>query len=247
MQYRFLSMKKIFLALISIVLLLTVVSSTDAAGTVNCQPIYGGGQTCAQAGNLLINKMVSDPSKPNQEVFVENLDSSSAKFVPGQVIKFKITVTNTGGSTINKVTVKDILPRTVTSISGPGNLDGRTLSFDVTNLAPNESRSFVITGTVVGANELPNENTPCDVNQVTGTSSEVSGQSSDNAQFCIQKNAVGGPQVTTTTPPATKGGLPVAPSPKLTTTPSTGPESLALMALFPSGAFGFFLRKKASK
>jgi hypothetical protein len=48
-----------------------------------------------------------------------------------------------------------------------------------------------------------------------------------------------------TTGGTTKGGLPVLSPTPTTTTPSTGPEILGIIALFPAGALGYYLRKKA--
>jgi hypothetical protein len=48
-----------------------------------------------------------------------------------------------------------------------------------------------------------------------------------------------------TQPGTTKGGLTVQPVAPGKTTPSTGPEALGIIALFPAGALGFYLRKKA--
>ncbi len=44
----------------------------------------------------------------------------------------------------------------------------------------------------------------------------------------------------------TKGGLSVQPQPTVQTTPETGPEALALLALLPLGFVGRMIQKKAS-
>lgn len=45
----------------------------------------------------------------------------------------------------------------------------------------------------------------------------------------------------------TKGGMTIFPPSQQTENPATGPEMIPLIALLPSGALGFFLRKKTSK
>jgi uncharacterized repeat protein (TIGR01451 family) len=234
MQYRFFMNKNIITTLLLAALMLVVPASVQAATT--CTPIYGGGQSCVTAGNLVINKKIA---KPGTSVFFDNLGSKEA-FSPDQAITFQIVVTNNGGATLPKVTVKDVFPAFVSFVSGPGNFDAnsKTLTFELENLAPNESRTFTIGGKIVPATQLPNDmtvicNDPRVLNQAIAI---VDGQVQDNAQFCIQK------QVTTTT---TKGGLKVFAPPAVTTTPPTGPEALALVGLIPTGALGYFLRKKS--
>lgn len=213
------------------------------AQAVSCQPIYGGGQVCTQAGNLLINKTVLNPENSS---FVDNLGINDPKHGPDQTVTFKISVKNTGGSIIPSAIVKDILPQFVDFTSGAGNFDPNTkvLSFEVNNLNPNETREFKITGKVVPSNILPGQSIVCVVNQAVGT---MNGQTSqDNAEFCIQKVIVTPtPEVVTTIPITTKGGVTVFPAPQPKVTPPTGPEMIPLLALIPSGIVGFILRKKS--
>jgi len=201
-----------------------------------CQPIYGGGQTCVQIGNVLINKTVQNPQTG---AFLDNLNINDPKFTPSSNVTFHITVTNTGGSTINKTTVKDTLPGFVSFVSGPGSFDSNTkvLTFDIGNLKAGESRTFTVAAKVADEKQLPSDQgITCVVNQVMATSDNGQ-QSSDNSQFCIQKPVLG----------ETKGGLKVLPAPKVTITPPTGPEMLPLIGLIPTGLFGFLLRRRAGK
>lgn len=229
-------MKYLFsLALLTISYLLFV---NLALADVVCQPIYGGGQTCVQAGNIIINKQVQNP-KTND--FVDNLGVNDPKFSPEQLVNFKIMITNTGGTTMSQVDIKDLFPQFVNFAAGAGSFDSntKTFSFSIQNLNPGEQRIFVVSGKVVSNDQLPSDKgIVCVVNQVAASSDNQKSQ--DNSEFCIQKAVV-------TSAPTTKGGLKVFPSPSVTTTPSTGPELLPLLALLPSGAFGFFLRKKAEK
>lgn len=216
-----------------------LLGALPAAADVICQPIYGGGETCVQKGNILINKTVANPKTGT---FVDNLSINDDKFLQDQTVTFQLAVTNTGGTTLSTVNVKDVFPQFVNFVAGPGNFDpnSKTLTFALNNLNPNESRTFTLTAVIVNANELPaDRGIVCVVNQAQASSN---GQlSSDNAQFCIQK------QVLAAQVPTTKGGLKVfAPQP-VTTTPATGPEMLPLIGLIPTGLIGFFLRKKAAK
>lgn len=212
----------------------------SAAADVVCQPIYGGGQTCVQTGNILINKTVANPKTG---AFVDNLSINDDKFLQDQTVTFQLAITNTGGATLSTVNIKDIFPKEVNFVAGPGNFDpnSKTLTFQTQNLNPNESRTFTLTAVIVNASELPaDRGIVCVVNQAQASSNSMI--SSDNAQFCIQKQVLAA-QV----PPVTKGGLKVFPPQPVTAAPPTGPEMLPLIGLIPTGIFGFFLRKKASK
>ena len=229
-------MAKVFLLVFALAIFILMASAQGVRADTACQPIYGGGQTCVQVGNLLINKTVQNPQTG---AFVDNLNINDPKFTPTSSVTFHITVTNTGGSAINKTTVKDTLPGFVSFVSGPGSFDANTkvLTFDIGNLAGSESKTFTVVAKVADGGQLPaNQGITCVVNQALAAS-ENGQQSSDNSQFCIEKPVLG----------ETKGGLKVLPAPKVTTTPPTGPEMLPLIGLIPSGVFGIFLRRKASR
>ena len=208
-------------------------------GSVACQPVYGGGENCLTVGNILLNKMVLDPSstgKGGTENYVDNLSLNTAKYNAGQTIKFKLDITDTGSSTISTVSVTDSLPSYVKFVSGPGNFDSNsnTLTFSLSNLNPSETRSYIIVGKIVDTSALPKgQGVVCTVNQAEATSDK--NQSQDNAQFCIQ----------TTQPVTTKGGLPVYPAPVMNQTPATGPEMLPLLGMIPTALAGFALRRKS--
>jgi uncharacterized repeat protein (TIGR01451 family) len=228
-------MKNLSFALITATVATFVIAATAYAA--QCQPIYGGGQTCVQSGNVVINKEVQ---KPGTNGYVDNLTVNDPKWAPEQTFNFRITVTNTGGSTLSKVTVKDFLPSEVSFVAGPFTLKDGAYTADILNLQANQSQTLVLT---VKANALPNnEMQRCEINNKA--IAIVDGQVEDNARFCIAK-------VEVTTQPAvpgqTKGGLKVFPPAQVKTTPSTGPEAFALIGLIPSALTGFILRRRAGK
>ena len=237
-------MKKIGLAIFSFATAMAFTGTAYAAGQYggygsygvqNCQPIYGGGETCVTSNKILLNKTVKNPQTG---MFVDNLSINDPRYGTNQSITFQLTVTNTGDSVISQATVTDQMPSYVTNVTGPGSVSkGGLLTFTVNNLNVNESRTYTISGTTVAANSLPsNQSVACTVNQASATVGNET--SSDNSQFCIEKNA--------TVPAATtKGGLPVMPAPKMNQTPATGAESLALLAMVPSALAGFALRRKS--
>lgn len=206
----------------------------SAQADTSCQPIYGGGQTCIQVGNITINKLVQNP-KSND--FVDNLGVNDPRYSPSSTVTFHLVVTNTGSADIAKTTAKDIFPQFVDFLSGPGSFDAntKTLTFEVKNLKAGESKTFTVTGKAANADQLPSsQGITCVVNQAIATA-DNGAQSSDNAQFCIEKPVLG----------VTKGGLKVLPAPSITTTPATGPEALPLALLLPGALSGIFLRNKS--
>jgi uncharacterized repeat protein (TIGR01451 family) len=228
-------MKKTYFPVILLLAVFSFIAPSLAFADTSCQPIYGGGQTCVETGNVKINKMVLNP-QTNQ--FVDNLNINDARYQPGFITTFQISVTNTGNSKISKINVKDVFPQYLTFSSGPGSFDSnsKTLSFEVDNLSANETRKFTVIGKIVDTNQIPIDlgGVVCVVNQSKATNLDNNSQAaSDNSQFCIGKTATssGFPSVTTTT---------------VTVTPPTGPESLALFALIPTGIAGLFLRKKSA-
>ena len=226
---------------LSIIFLLTVACFAfplKSFADTTCQPIYGGGQTCVTTQNIGINKTVLNP-QTNQ--FVDNLGINDAHYFPGFTTNFQISVTNTSNSNISKIDVKDIFPQYIAFSSGPGSFDSNsdTLTFEVDNLAVNETRTFTVLGKIVDGSQIPinQGSVVCIVNQATAVNRDNSSQvSQDNAQFCIEKNT---PTTTVTS------GFPIFPSTNVITTPKTGAETFGLISLIPTGLAGWFLRKKS--
>jgi uncharacterized repeat protein (TIGR01451 family) len=207
---------------------------------VSCQPIYGGGQSCVTTNNIVVNKTVLNP-QTNQ--FVDNLSINDPKYQPGFITTFQISVTNTGNNNISQVDVKDIFPQYVSFASGPGTFDtnANTLSYSLTNLAPNETRTNSVVGRIFNAAQISvaQNSVVCVVNQAIAMINNAN-VSQDNAQFCIQNTA---PVAVTTT----KGGFPVYSSVPVTSTPSTGPDAFSLILLAPTGLAGIFMIRYANK
>ena len=238
-------MKSLILLAITLTILFLLTSPVFAAGTDNsggCQPIYGGGETCPPATTLSVNKQVKDPDTGD---YVDSLGLTDPRYTPGDVVPFQITVKNTSNSDITNITVKDVFPQFVDFLSGSGTFDSgsHTLSFTIDKLSAGDIKVFFISGKVVDKASLPaDEGVSCVVNQAIATANNV--QAQDNSQFCIQKEVITAtPQLTN--PPTTKGGLPVFQPTQTKKTPPTGPEDWAVFGLLPSGALGYWLRKRA--
>ncbi len=213
--------------------------TANAAGAENCTPIYGGGESCLPQDKISVDKKVKEP---NSDKFVDNLSSSQAKYKAGDTITFQLTITNKGKETLKEVTAIDKLPAYIIYTSGPGSFDTktRTLSFKINGLKPNESRNFMVVGTVNNVGK-----STCVVNYASVRSGNL--KADDNSRFCLEKSVcVEGPaSQTQPNQPTTKGGYPVMPAPKgITETPATGPSALSLLSLLPLGLAGFYIRKR---
>lgn len=195
----FMNKTNIFVTLFATVIGLTVMAVS--AGTVfadGCTTQYGGGQygTNCPPTEIVVNKEVGKPAdKGGDVVFVENLSSSDPTFVPGNEVRFRITVTNKSNRDFTNVKVTDVFPPYVSYVSGgPSGTSydpaTRTLVFTIDKLTPNENRTFVIVGKVAEANAFPSgKNTFC-VNNVAKI--EVDDRrGEDTAQLCIQSNVLG--------------------------------------------------------
>jgi len=216
-------MKKI----LSILLLLGALSVLPAKALADCQPIYGGGQTCTSF-NFTIDKKVQIPGKGGGN-FVDNLSINDPRFSPSQTISYQLIVTNTGNETIPTLIIKDNFPQFINFVSGAGSYDAnsKTLSFTVNNLGAGQSQTFNLTAKTADSKTVPAGIT-CVVNQAV-VDDEHGDSTSDSSQACIQNSTA------------------VLPAATVKVTPPTGPELIPLALLLPGALGGLFLRKKSKK
>jgi hypothetical protein len=192
----------------------------------DCQPIYGGGQSCTSF-SFTVQKLVQIPGKGGGN-YVNSLSINDPKYSPAQVANFEIKVTNTSSQTIPTITIKDVFPQFLSFTSGTGNFDTntKTLTFTINNLGAGETRAYFVSGKIADANTLPvDQGIVCLVNQANGTDDNGTVNAS-SSQFCVQKTVLA-------------ATYPVI-------TPATGPEMLPLLGLFPAGLAGLLLRKKST-
>jgi uncharacterized repeat protein (TIGR01451 family) len=205
--------------LLSLLFLLGILGLLPSKAYADCQPIYGGGETCTSY-TFIVQKYVQVPGTNN---YVSNLYSSGPNYSLSQTVNFRIDVINTGNLTISSISIVDILPQYLKFVSGPGtyNSNDRSLIFVVTNLGAGQTQSFYVNGQVYGSG-VP-QGITCVVNQVTGTDNNGN-SSNSSSKYCIQRTIS-----------------------KVVTTPATGPEMLPLALLFPGALGGIILRKKSNK
>ena len=221
-----------------------VTPTPTAAPTPVCESSYGGyGQQTCDRVDFIIDKKVADPitvgkKTVNPSNYQDNFAINNNKYVPGQEVPFQITIKNTGTKTLKDVVVKDTLPEHVTPVSPKDNYnkDTRELTIKVGTLKANETKVVEITVKLNAADKLPDQSQFCLTNKATAYAEDKN--VSDESQFCVEKEKVGGPDTT-------KGGLPVHDAPNVKETPPTGPAALALIPLMGSGIAGFILRRKS--
>lgn len=193
------------------------------SAAVRCETQYGGTQVCVTTGQLQINKEVFDPQ--NQK-YVDNLGINDYKFSPGELISFKLSIKNVGDATLGNVAVTD------TPQAGFLDLATGALNFNLTNLAPGETRQQELKLRVVDESKLPQNNIICIINAAEANADNSHDR--DTAQICLERKALG---VTST--PEVVTSVPV---PEVKKLPSTGLPAAAwlLSGLVP---LGFKLRK----
>lgn len=207
---------------------------SNAAGTSQCQIVYGGGQVCQEKVEFTIDKKVLQPTKGGS--YVENLTVNDTRFNPEQEALFQITVKNTGSENIPTLTVTDNLPSYLVFKSGPGtyNSVNNTITYTFTNLAPGATNQQTIVTTIVNKDKLPQNQSVTCVNNNVRVNDNNGNTASDTASLCIET-----PVVNVTPTPMIYNKVPVK------NIPNTGPEMLPLLGLIPAGIAGFVLRKKS--
>lgn len=172
---------------------------------VRCETQYGGTQVCVTTGQLQIDKEIYDPQNKK---YVDNLGINDYRFSPGELISFRLSIKNVGDATLGNVAVSD------TPQAGFLDLATGALNFNLTNLAPGETRQQELRFKVVDASKFPQNNVICIVNAAEANADNSHDR--DTSQICLERKVLA---------VETKGGLPQALPKEL---PKTGPEGLLL-------------------
>jgi len=149
-----------------------------AKAIIRCDNQYE--EVCREI-RLEIDKEVWDPY---DERFEENLflDAENYVFGPGEIIRFKIKVTNVGDETFNKVYVEDYLPDYLVLESGD-------LSYEIENLEPGETDVKEFEARVVSSEEFPDNTTICEDNRAKTWSGDESDE--NTAEVCLREKVLG--------------------------------------------------------
>lgn len=167
---------KFFATLVLLFALTFVIKPIWAA--VRCETYYGE-EVCVRTGELQIDKEVWDVE---DGLFVDNMGLDDYKFAPGEEITFKLKIKNVGDEKFDKVYVKDTLPGYLELVSGE-------LSFEITDLAVDETEEREIKARVVSVEEFPDDTTICDKNTAEVWSGDE--KDKDTAQICMKEKVLG--------------------------------------------------------
>jgi uncharacterized repeat protein (TIGR01451 family) len=159
--------------------LLSFASPVQAA--VRCETQYGGGQVCVKTGNIQINKQIQG----SDGVWYDNLGpQSGVRFKSGDVITYRLHVSNVGDAKFDSVTVTDTLPGQLKLAEG-------NLTNTITNLEAGQSQDIFVKGKVNTASSTLD----CNAINVVEARTNDNQYDKDTAQICIQEGSA--PQVKT--------------------------------------------------
>lgn len=155
---------------------------------------YGTGNG-TEPNDLTINKTVYNPLTKS---YVENLSITDATFSSGDVISYKLEITNGSGETMNPVTVVDTLPAHTTYYGGDGVYDSNSKTVKITydNVIAGDKRTAVVAVKVNAIDTLP-KTAFCVTNTVKVTSPTRHNGDDDSAQACIRTDILGASRLPT--------------------------------------------------
>ncbi len=125
-----------------------LLSTKPSLATVRCETQYGGGETCTETAEIILDKKVWDPERKSFEDNLADVTPEGFKFVLNDRVIYRIKVKNVGDRKFDKVTVSDTLPTVSYLKYGTTNAtnprfeyrDGKVVkfSFDLFDLGPGE-------------------------------------------------------------------------------------------------------------
>ena len=185
------------------------------------EPVYGGGVITPREGEIVVDKMVKNPSTG---IYVDNLGPTDPKYRPLDIVYFQIKVSNPTNVDLPKVDVVDTLPDYVDYMSGAESYDqdNRQLRFSINDLKAEETQIVEIKARVSHQSSIPEDKSVvCPVNVVEAELGDKTDR--DESQFCIEKE-VEVPEV-----------------------PAAGAEMIILPLLAGALTTGLYLRKRLVK
>jgi uncharacterized repeat protein (TIGR01451 family) len=201
-------MKRIIISTLVVAAVYAALAAQTTNAQYGCNGQYGQYGGCTPTQNITINKLVGKetPDKygnkcENVPDYVENLSSTDPKFIAGNVVCFKLNVTNPSTVTLNNVKVVDYVPAYLEPVEGPGNYDSnsRQITFTIPQLQPNETKTNYVKMQVIDQSKLNAVNDGmCEYNKASAATE--SAYNEDRAQFCVDKQVIGVTQVPSTGP-----------------------------------------------
>lgn len=142
--------------------------------------IYGEEQPTTQ---LIVDKQITTP---NVEGWQDNLPASQIVLRGGDLVKFQITIKNSGDKDLNKIQATDTLPQYLSIIFNPGKYetDGNRVTWEIDKLEAGEERTFEIRAHIDQTEETVIDGTLCLINKVEAQA-ESGETDEDTTSFCI--------------------------------------------------------------
>lgn len=223
------------ISVLSVFIVLFVLISLSLVNLVHAQ---------AKSAEFTVNGLVLNP---DTNTFVDSISDSEHKFVPGEEVTFKITVTNGSDHNYRAVLTKFIFSSYLQYTSGDGRYDvgAHTFHLTTTSLNSEETKSYTIKAIV--RSDLTKYGTACATNTTSAVNTDTM-VSIDYTSLCVEninKNNI--KEVKGTTTQSNDISPTVYNSESLTQTPSTGPNILVLLEFTAVGLVGFAIRKYSSK
>lgn len=162
--------------------------ATARVNAQSCTDQYGGTVAC-QPVDLTINKEVQNPQTG---AFVENI--TTPLFSSGNIVVFKLTVTNASGETFRPVTVTDSVPEnfriddTQVATTDPATvsvaMDKKSVTITLNSLPASQSVDLFLWTHLVGP--YPTTDSFCRTNTTRATAPARPKGDDDTATVCVQ-------------------------------------------------------------
>jgi uncharacterized repeat protein (TIGR01451 family) len=113
-------------------LLAVFVLTRSCAAAIRCETQYGGGETCHEVKELILDKKVWDPVNLRFEDNLVDVSPDGFRFIEGDRVIYRIRVKNESDKTIENIQIQDTLPSYLKHDQGE-------LSFKIDKLAPGQA------------------------------------------------------------------------------------------------------------
>jgi uncharacterized repeat protein (TIGR01451 family) len=142
--------------------------------------MYGEEEPTSQ---LIVDKQVTTPDVDNWQ---DNLPASQIVLKTGDLIKFRITIKNSGDKDLKKIQVTDTLPQYLNVIFNPGEYDkdNNQIKWEIDKLEAGEEKTFEIRAHIDPSEESVIDGTLCLINKAEAEA-ETGERDEDTASFCI--------------------------------------------------------------
>ncbi len=142
--------------------------------------MYGEDQPTSQ---LIVDKQIATSETANWQ---DNLPADQEVLREGDLVKFQITIKNSGDKNLTNIQVTDSLPEYLTPVFNPGeyNKENNQIKWEIEKLEAGEQETFEIRAHIDSANQALVDGTQCLINKVEAVA-ETGESDQDTSSFCI--------------------------------------------------------------